>query len=48
MYARRVSTYNRRRRITPRRAVRSARVPYRRRAVAVRTRRPRRRIIRRR
>lgn len=47
MYARRVSTYNRRRSVAPRRVVRRARVPYRRR-VQVSVPRSRRRTIRRR
>ena len=48
MYARRVSTYNRRRSVTSRRVVRRPRVPYRRRAVTVRAPRTRGRMIRRR
>jgi len=48
MYARRVTPYNRRRRVAPRRVVRRTRVPYRRRAVGVRAPIRRRRIIRRR
>jgi len=47
MYARRVSTYNRRRSVTSRRVVRRPRVPYRSR-VQVRVPRRRARIVRRR